>query len=309
MPFDLKNAPSEFQHIMNDIFIPYTEFALSYIDDVLIFSSSIDQHIKHHNIFKNVIIRNGLVISAPKMQLFQTTVRYLGHNISNGSIIPINRSMEFASKFLDEIKDKTQLQRFLGSLNYVRDYYHQLSADANILYTRLRKNPSPWSEEHTLAVRRIKAKVQQLPCLQLPNPNWKKIVETDAFNEGFGGILKQFNPKTKAEELLRFHSGYWNKAALNYPTIKQECLAIVKCVIKFQDDLLNQHFLIRVGCSAAKQIFKKDVKNLASKQIFLTWQSYLSNFDFDIEYIKGETNSLPDFLTREYLQKSTPEEE
>lgn len=181
--------------------------------------------------------------------------------------------MEFASKFPDEIKDKTQLQRFLGSLNYVRDYYHQLSADANILYTRLRKNPLPWPEDHTLAVRRIKAKVQQLPCLQLPNPNWKKIVETDASNEGFGGILKQLNPNTQKEELLRFHSGHWNKAALNYPTIKQECLAIVaivKCVIKFQDDLLNQHFLIRVDCSAAKQIFKKDVKNLASKQIFLT---------------------------------------
>ncbi|XP_028104274.1 uncharacterized protein LOC114303333 [Camellia sinensis] len=196
MPFGLKNALSEFQHIMNDIFTPYTEFALSYIDDVLIFTSSIDQHLKHLNIFKNVIIRNGLVISAPKMQLFQTTVRYLGHNISNGSIIPINRSIKFASKFPDEIKDKTQLQRFLGSLNYIRDYYYQLSADANVLYTRLRKNPPPWNEEHTLAVKRL------------------------------GGILKQFNPNTKKEKLLRFHSGHWNKAASNYPTIKQECLAI-----------------------------------------------------------------------------------
>ena len=97
MPFGLKNAPSEFQHIMNDIFNPYTEFAICYIDDVLIFSSSIDQHVKHLNIFKHVISRNGLVVSAPKMQLFQTTVRFLGHNIHNGTIIPINRSMEFAS--------------------------------------------------------------------------------------------------------------------------------------------------------------------------------------------------------------------
>lgn len=67
MPFGLKNAPSEFQHIMNDIFNPFTGFTLSYIDDILIFSSSIDQHIKHLNIFKNIIIRNGLVISAPKI--------------------------------------------------------------------------------------------------------------------------------------------------------------------------------------------------------------------------------------------------
>ena len=137
MPFGLKNAPSEFQHIMNDIFNPYTEFAICYIDDVLIFSSSIDQHMKHLNIFKHVIIKNGLVISASKMKLFQTTVRFLGHNVHNGTIIPINRSMDFASKFPDEIKDKTQIQRFLESLNYIHDYYPNLATDAAILYSRL----------------------------------------------------------------------------------------------------------------------------------------------------------------------------
>jgi hypothetical protein len=49
-------------------------------------------------------------------------------------------------------------------------------------------------------------------------------------------------------------------------------------------------------------VLQKDVKNLSSKQIFARWQAELSVFDFDIEYIKGESNSLPDFLTREYLQ-------
>ncbi|XP_028059089.1 uncharacterized protein LOC114262873 [Camellia sinensis] len=304
MPFGLKNAPSEFQHIMNDIFNPYSEFSICYIDDVLIFSSSIDQHMKHLNIFKHVISRNGLVVSAPKMKLFQTQVRFLGHNIHNGTIIPIDRSMEFASKFPDEIKDKTQLQRFLGSLNCIHDYYPNLATDAAILYTRLRKNPPVWSPEHTTAVKKIKARVKTLPCLCLPSPEYQKIVETDASDLGFGGILKQFNPKTSKEELLRFHSGVWHDAAKRYPTIKKECLAIVKCVLKFQDDLLNQEFLIRVDCSAAKQVFKKDVENLAQKQIFASWQAALSAFDYNIEYIKGEHNSLPDFLTREYLQTS-----
>ena len=47
MPFGLKNAPSEFQNIMNDIIIPISSFAIVYIDDVLIFSKSIDKHFKH----------------------------------------------------------------------------------------------------------------------------------------------------------------------------------------------------------------------------------------------------------------------
>ena len=76
------------------------------------------------------------------------------------------------------------------------------------------------------------------------------------------------------------------------------------CISKFQSDLLNQKFLIRVDCKLAKDILQKDVKNLAWKQIFARWQAILSVFDFDIEYIKDTLNSLPSYLTRELLQKS-----
>ena len=73
--------------------------------------------------------------------------------------------MELASRFPDEIKDKTQLQRFLGSLNYIHDYYPNLATDTAILYSRLRKNPPTWSPDHTAVVKKIKARVQTLPCL------------------------------------------------------------------------------------------------------------------------------------------------
>jgi serine/threonine-protein kinase RIO1 len=65
---------------------------------------------------------------------------------------------------------------------------------------------------------------------------------------------------------------------------------------------LNQEFLVRVDCKSAKDVLQKDVKNIASKQIFARWQAILSSFDFKIDYIKGESNSIPDFLTREFLQ-------
>lgn len=123
MPFGLKNAPSEFQNTMNDIFNPYSDFIIVYIDDVLVFSKTIEQHFKHLNFFKDVIKRSGLVVSAPKMKIFQTRIRFLGHEIDRGTIVPIHRSIEFASKFPNVITDKTQLQRFLGSLNYISDYY------------------------------------------------------------------------------------------------------------------------------------------------------------------------------------------
>jgi len=119
MPFGLKNAPSKFQNIMNDIFKPYTCFTIVYIDDILVYSNSIDQHIKHLHIFLLVIKKNVLVVSVPRMKLFQTKIRFLGHDIYQATIRPIARAIEFANKFFDEIKDKTQLQRFLSCLNSV----------------------------------------------------------------------------------------------------------------------------------------------------------------------------------------------
>jgi hypothetical protein len=84
--------------------------------------------------------------------------------------------------------------------------------------------------------------------------------------------------------------------------LRKKILSIVLCITKFQSDLLNQKFLLRIDCKSAKYILKKDVENIASKQIFARWQAILSAFDFDIEYIKGSENSIPDFLTREFLQ-------
>jgi hypothetical protein len=207
------------------------------------------------------------------MKIFQTRVRFLGHEIHNGTIIPIQRSIEFASKFPDIINDKKQIKRFRGSLNYISDYYKDLAKDTSILYNRLRTNPGPWTDNHTKAVQRIKSKVKCLPCLSLANPNYFKIVETDASDIGYGGILKQVIPENSKEVLVRFYSGKWNPTQAKYSTIKKEMLAIIKCISKFQSDLLNNFFLLRIECSSTKSIIEKDVKNLVSKQIFAGWQA------------------------------------
>ena len=64
----------------------------------------------------------------------------------------------------------------------------------------------------------------------------------------------------------------------------------------------SKDFLVRVDCKSTKYILQKEVQNIASKHMFFIWQSILSIFDFDMEYIKGSQNSIPDFLTRKFLQ-------
>jgi hypothetical protein len=100
---------------MNDILNPFSHFAIVYIDDVLIYSKSINEHWKHLNSFLDIIKTNGLVVSTKKIKLFQTKIRFLGFDISEGQIRPIDRAIELASKFSDFITDKNKLQRFLRS--------------------------------------------------------------------------------------------------------------------------------------------------------------------------------------------------
>ncbi|GAV76204.1 hypothetical protein CFOL_v3_24870, partial [Cephalotus follicularis] len=118
----------------------------------------------------------------------------------------------------------------------------------------LKKSPPQWIDVHTQLVKQIKTYAKEIPCLHLASPIAFKIVKIDVSDIGYRGILKQ---------LVQYTSGTWNNVQKNYATIKKEILAIVLCVQKFQSDLLNQKFLIRVGCVAANSIITKDVNNLA----------------------------------------------
>ncbi|GAV65640.1 hypothetical protein CFOL_v3_09155, partial [Cephalotus follicularis] len=163
----------------------------------------------------------------------------------------------------------------------------------------LRKTHPPWTDRHTQLIKQIKIYAKEISCLHLALPSVFKIVEIDVSNIGYCGILKQLIENK--EQLVQYTSGTWNNAQRNYITVKKEIIAIVLYIQKFQSDLLNKKFLIRVDCVAANSILTKDVKNLASKQIFARWQGILSSFDFTIEHIKGDSHSLPDYLTREFL--------
>ena len=110
MPQELKNAPTEFQNSKNEIFNPNMDFTLIYLDDVLVFSKTINQHFDHLEKFYNLIKENSLVVSAKKMKLFQPRVRSVGYEIRLGTITPTSKSIEFTDKFPDEIRDKNQLQ-------------------------------------------------------------------------------------------------------------------------------------------------------------------------------------------------------
>ena len=147
------------------------------------------------------------------------------------------------------------MQRFLGCLNSVSDYFKILWIICEPLYKRLRKNALAWIENHTNLVKEIKQRVKNLPCINIPHSNALLIVESDASNLGYGGILKQeYNNQV---HIVRYHSGIWLGAQINYSTVKKEVLSIVLCISKFQSDLINKKFLLKIDCKAAKELINQ----------------------------------------------------
>ncbi|CAL9029902.1 unnamed protein product [Prunus brigantina] len=92
----------------------------------------------------------------------------------------------------------------------------------NPLFDRLQSNPPPWSSVHTEIVKQIKSHVKTLPCLGIPTTDSFKIVETDASDIGYGGILKQKSESTPSEQIVRFHSGIWTQSQFNYTMAKDK---------------------------------------------------------------------------------------
>lgn len=142
-----------------------------------ILKKSITKHFSHLQEKINIIKQNRLIVSTLKVKLCQIKIRFSGYNIYQGSITPINRGIEFVDKFPNEIKDQTQLQRFLRFLNYVFD------------------SPPPYM---STSLQETQEKIFFLESSNYQNCQISQksslkdflIVKTDASNTGYGEILK-----------------------------------------------------------------------------------------------------------------------
>jgi hypothetical protein len=302
MPFGLKNALAKFQRVMDDTLKPYFDCLIVYIDDILVFSPSIEQHFKHLKKLLQAVKQAGLVFSKNKINLFKIEIKFLGHTIDNEKLTLQTHAVEFADKFPDKILDKTQLHRFLGSLNYIIHFYKKCAQDRNLLNERLKKDPSPWTEAHTQAMKNIKTKTKNLPILHISDDDVPKIVETDARNIGWGAILKQVRHKDgkKKEEIIQFSLGLWQDAEKNHSALDKEIKAALNAIQKFEIYMIYNFFLLRTDAAAMNKVLNKELKSLRDSK-FARWQALFSNFDFTIEHINGTDNSIPDFLSREHL--------
>ena len=138
MPFGLHTAPATFQRLMNQVLKECRGFARSYIDDVVVYSKSWEEHLQHLRKVFHCLQKAGLTLKLPKCRFGLNKVDYLGHVIGNGEILPDPRKVEAVQCF-QRPETKTQVNTFIGLTSYYRKFIPDYASIATSLTDLLRK--------------------------------------------------------------------------------------------------------------------------------------------------------------------------
>ena len=293
LPFGLCNAPATFMRMMNRIFGDlYDQCIIAYVDDILIYSSSLDQHLKDLQLVFQRLADHKLYLKRSKCTFATTRTEFCGTDVdSNGIYLDRTKLAPlFATKTPKNVKD---IQSFLGVCNWFRDFIPQYAETALPLIELTKKTvPWQWTPLEQSSVIILLHRIATAPCLRYFDPSLPTILHTDASLYGIGGWLGQEH--SDGLHPVLFWSRRLIPAETNYPTHERELLALVKCCLKFRPMLLGAPFLAKTDHRTL--IHLQNQSHLSRRQV--RWVEQLQEFPIEIEYIPGERNQLADFLSR-----------
>ena len=181
MPFGLTNAPATLCTLMNKIFHPFLDkFVVVYLDDIVIYSNTLEEHIDHIKKVFRLLRLNELYVKKEKFSFALGEVGFLGHRIKNGKLM-MDESKIKAIQEWDPPTKVPQLRPFLGLVNYHRRFIKGYSARAAPLIDLLKKNKAwTWDEKCQQASEDLKKAITEEPVLALPDHTKVFEVHTDA---------------------------------------------------------------------------------------------------------------------------------
>ena len=304
MPFGLTNAPATFQRTLDILLSRYKwKTCLVYLDDVIIFSRDIESHLDHVEQILTVLHNAGVSLKLKKCNFFTDTVKYLGHIVRPGTL-EVDLATVTALKQATYPKTQTEMRSFLGLCNVYRRFVPQYSKVSGPLNDLLRKEvPSTLPEltqEQKDAFHKLIQLVTAPPILKLPRSGLPYSIDTDASKSQIGCALFQTHPDGK-----RHPVGYWsrtlNQAERRYSVPEQECLAVVWSLLTLRPYLAFEKFTVNSDQSSLRWLM--ELSDPSGR--LMRWRLRLSEFDFEINYKKGTSNSVADCLSRLNTQGGT----
>lgn len=293
VPMGLKNSPSVWQRVIDNILTGLRgEKVLVYIDDLIIWSSTVEDHLSKLKAVFDRLRKSNLKLKATKCQFLKQTLEYLGHTISPEGVSPTKRLVEAVVNYPAPQNSK-QVRSFLGLSGYYRKFINNYASTAKCLTELTKKSVKfSWNSKHQEAFDSLKKSLTTYPILVYPDFNEKFILTSDASGTGLGAILSQI--REGRERVIGYASRQLNKAESSMTTTEQEMLAVIFGLKFYNCYVHGQRILIRFDHRALQWLM-----NLPKPSCRQTrWALILAEMQYDVEHRSAARIQHVDALSR-----------
>ena len=304
MPMGISTAPATFQRLMHKIFEKEKwHECLIYLDDILVFSRSFEEHLERLKTIFTRIRESGVKLSPKKCHFIKSEVSYLGHTISKSGIKTDEGKIE---KVLTWPIPKTveELRSFLGLCGYYRKFIRCYSAIVSPLEaackdkwnkknTKKKSSPLEWTVQLNKSFEKLKVALTSAPVLAFPSKTGHFILDTDASHECIGAVLSQVQGSD--EKVIAYASRKLSQSERQYCITRKELLSVYNFVTHFKHYLLGRHFTVRTDHRSLCWLLNWKKPNTSQ---YCRWRQELEIYEMDVQYRKGEKHTNADSLSR-----------
>ena len=298
VPFGLAQAPAYFQLLMNKV-LKGLKFAMTYLDDIIIFSQDELQHLEHLEIVFSHLWEAGLKMKRSKCDFFKSEIHYLGHLISPEEISPLPNKLD-SIRHMPVPNSAKEIKQFLGLIGYYRKFVPRFADISRPLTTLMKKDAKfEWTSACQKSFELLKEALCGEPVLKYADTSKPYTLYTDASKYGWAGVLTQPHTmtidgkSTTTDHPVAFVSGLFRGSQLNWAALTKEAFAIYMSVKKLSFYLTDAQILLR---SDHKLLEKFLLKNTLNSKVN-NWAMELEAFNIQFDYIKGSSNILADTLS------------
>ena len=296
-PFGLSQAPAYFQLLIDQVLIGCGDFAMGYLDDIIVFSKSEEEHLQHLEEIFRCLRHFNLKMKWQKSSFFKKHIQYLGHLVSEQGFEPLPEKLE-AIRNMSHPKTSKEVKQFLGLIGYYRKFIPRFS-DLLRPLTRLTRHDSKfdWMPQCQKSFNHLRELLMEYPILRYPDLKKGYTVFTDASGIGWSGVLTQEYPDEKGRvkhHPICYVSGQFRGSQLNWAALTKEAYTIYMSIRRLVFYVSDADVTIRCDHLPLKKFLTKQTLNSKVNN----WAVELEQFNLKLEWTMGSKNTLADTLSR-----------
>ena len=232
-PFGLSQAPAYFQLLIDKVLMGYSNFAMGYMDDIIIFSKTEEEHLRHLEEIFVRLRKFGLKMKREKCSFFKKHIQHLGHLVSEKGFELLPEKLELIHN-MPAPRTAKEVKQFLRLIGYYRKFV-PCFVDISRPLTKLTRHNVvfEWTDQCAKAFNHLRKLLMEYPILRYPNPTQGYILYTDASGIGWSGVLTQehLDDKGKAKNHpICYVSGQFRGSQLNWEALTKEAYVIYMSV-------------------------------------------------------------------------------